>query len=195
MEAEFLRSKESENENTNEIKIILRESHIHPSFTWWSENFNLLFDALTRGYPIQMLAYERLLDDAENLVPAILRWSVDSKPKDWFPVKDLDLNIEDALGVIKPDRQTQFSQSVDDVEIPESVIATFDNFYASFADGNSILSDGLFRDLNKTQELLYPLIEQSKKAGRERRVERLLELGLSRKEVLRLLSQKRNKSR
>jgi len=47
---------------------------LHPGLRWWAENFALIRDVATRGYPAHVTTYDRLLERPAAEVDAVLSW-------------------------------------------------------------------------------------------------------------------------
>ena len=86
MEDEYMLSRPvKEGELSNEAKAIIRRPNIHSALVWWRDNFNLTFDALTRLYPINIVAYDRLLEAPEEVIAPVLKWCHRALPDDLLP--------------------------------------------------------------------------------------------------------------
>ncbi|MEM1417079.1 MAG: hypothetical protein AAGH15_19435 [Myxococcota bacterium] len=145
--------------------------HVPPVLEWWSENYALLSDVLTRRYPIHMVAYETTLAEPERIVPEAI---------EWLAAPDTDAAA--AAASVRPELRTQEGEREDD--LPEDVgdpneaieaehAAVFDALYARVRDRKGLDAD--FIDvLNATHEALQPRIEQALKAVRKVQAERRL---------------------
>ncbi|MEM6961845.1 MAG: hypothetical protein AAF550_08905, partial [Myxococcota bacterium] len=60
--------------NTSAEALLCPPVRPDPLLEWWSENFSLISDALTRRYPLHLTAYEATLDDPQKAVSDALHW-------------------------------------------------------------------------------------------------------------------------
>ncbi|MEO0322150.1 MAG: hypothetical protein AAF447_04290 [Myxococcota bacterium] len=143
--------------------------HVPPAIEWWSENYALLSDVLTRGHALHLVAYESTLAEPERTVPEAVAW---------LGVPELDAAA--AVAAVRPDLRTQDDTAReappaagDDPEsaVPPEAAEVFDALYARVRDRQGL--DGPFIDrLNATHELLQPRIEEAVGAVREERLRR-----------------------
>ena len=121
--------------------------YMAPALEWWTENFSLVSDIVTRRYPVYMVAYQSVLEDTDETLRAVFRWLGDGDP-------------ENAIAEVEPSLQTQG----DDVEaaavaLDSEVVETFDALYAVVYEQRPL--DQPFVDrLNETNRLLEERIEE-----------------------------------
>lgn len=127
---------------------------------WWTENFMLIRDIAIRRYPVHVQSYDGLLSDPAGVV---------DKTLDWLGLEGLD--VETAVGAVKPDNRTQRTSSdagtamPDDLNLDPDVIEMFDALYEQ-VHGGAGLTSTFIQELNVTNEKLTPLLraEQQKVA-------------------------------
>ena len=149
--------------------------HVPPALEWWSENYALLSDVLTRGHALHLVAYESTLGEPERIVPEAI---------EWLSVPDLDADA--AVAAVRPELRTQvdseeLSTPVEplpvpgddpDAVVPPEAAEVFDTLYARVRDRKGL--DGPFIDrLNETHEALQPRIEEAVGKVREERRRRM----------------------
>jgi hypothetical protein len=116
---------------------------------WWVENFSLVSDALTRGFPMHMVAYESVLTDPGSLIPEAL---------DWLGVDKID----EAVAVVDPQSQTQRSVAGDhpDPLVDRDEAQIFDEFYARVRDRQPLTGE-FIDELNATNDRLAERIAEA----------------------------------
>ena len=143
--------------------------HVPPALEWWSENYALLSDVLTRGHALHLVAYESTLGAPERIVREAIGW-LD------VPGADADA----AVAAVRPELRTQDDRAAEAPPVegddPSAAVGpeaaeVFDALYARVRDRKGI--DGPFIDrLNATHEALQPRIEEAVRAVREERLRR-----------------------
>jgi hypothetical protein len=128
-------------------------------YEWWAENFSLLSDFLTRGYPIHMVAYDTILDDPEPTVREAIEWLGAGDP-------------EAAVAAVKPTLRTQRTETLPTPdEIDADTASLFDELYARVRDRTGL--DGDFIDaLNAANDRLEPKIAERRREAHRRQIER-----------------------
>jgi hypothetical protein len=181
MELDYIRSLPKE--KTNNLKNVdltleelreLRKNPLHPVIEWWQDNYLLIRDFSTRRYPFHCVAYDKLLESPEEIVPKTLKWCFNGLPTDLrffdeelhresiFSVREaINLNIEEALNVIKPPSKTQARQKLPDLDFPfqDEFLEIFEEFYDSFYSKDAMLSSSFIEKLNDCHDVLEPFIK------------------------------------
>jgi truncated hemoglobin YjbI len=113
-----------------------------PALEWWVENFSLVSDALTRRYPMHMVAYESVLADPARLIPEALEWLGEG-------------NVAQAVAVVDPQARTQqlAEDAHPDPHVGADEARVFDAFYARVRDREPLTGD-FIDELNATNERL-----------------------------------------
>ncbi|UCH29646.1 MAG: hypothetical protein JSV06_01090, partial [Myxococcales bacterium] len=85
--------------------------YMPPVLEWWTENFSLVSDIVTRRYPVYMLAYEAVLSDPEATLTEVFEWLGEG-------------DVEAAIAKVEPSLRTQSAEldqdqdaDVSDIEI------------------------------------------------------------------------------
>lgn len=130
-------------------KELPRPVRLPPALEWWSENYSLLSDVLTRRYPIHWLAYDSVLARPAELIPEAIGW---------LGVGD----AEAAVAVVDPASRTQDTSSspVEAPEVEPEDARVFDAFYEQVRDRKPIEVD-FIDELNATNERLAPSIAEA----------------------------------
>jgi len=188
MENEYASQKiQKEGGQSHQVKAVLRRANIHPALIWWRENFDLLFDVLTRKYPVHLVAYDRLLEAPEEVIPLVLQWCNSSSKSDLLASKKIGLSMEKAIETVDLSMRTQKKPIIEEHGIPSFCIETFDDLYQCFYSGGSRIESSLVQKLNQSNQLLEPLIKEQRQQGIKQKIEDLLNLGLSPSEIDQLL--------
>jgi hypothetical protein len=184
----FLKQPDVEGEYSNQIKAILRRPKQHPAMVWWRDNFDLIFDALSRGYPVNIVAYDRLLDAPEEVIPTVLEWCNKKLSDDLFPHRPIGkLDIRKGVETVDPAMRTQISPIIDDHGLPEEITQTFDALYNCFHLEGSKLSKAFCQQLNHVHEMIDPIRKDHVQRILSGKRRALLKLGLSEEEVKKAL--------
>lgn len=125
---------------------------LSPVLEWWLENFMLIRDVATRGYPIQMQSYQRVLEDPEAAIAPVLQWLGAPRPADGLAV------VDDAL------RTQKASEAPSDVA-PEHA-RVFDELYDCVHRAKP-LTEAFLSKLNETHEVLVDAIEDERESVRK----------------------------
>ncbi len=184
----FLKQPDVEGEYSNEIKTILRRPTEHPAMVWWRDNFDLIFDVLTRKYPVNIVAYDRLLESPEEVVPPVLKWCNAKLDDDLFPHRPIkNLDIRKGVETVVPTMRTQVSPTVENHLLSDEIIQTFDALYDCFHHEGSKLSQEFCQQLNHVQDLIEPLRKEHRRNILNRKRRALLNLGLSEEDIKKAL--------
>jgi hypothetical protein len=119
--------------------------HLDPILEWWLENFLLIRDVTTRGYPTRLVAYESVLENPQGVLSEVFSW---------LGVGD----CEAACAAVHPEDRTQDNQAVSDLSHPQE--AVFDELYERIKLGTPFDADFLAR-LNDAHQALLPEITQA----------------------------------
>lgn len=95
--------------------------YMPPALEWWTENFSLVSDIVTRRYPAYMLAYESVLTDPERTLAHVFEWLGEG-------------DVGAAVAKVEPALRTQTADSdgdtaIGDVELEDEVIQAFDELH------------------------------------------------------------------
>lgn len=194
MEDEYMATQpEKEGELPRAVKAIVRRPNVHPVFVWWRDNFELLFDALTRKYPINLVAYDKLLESPETVIPLVLQWCNHSLEQDFFRSKAYDLKLEAAIQMVEKGMRTQKSPAVTAPGIPDHILQVFDDVYACFYQGGSRITNEFCTMLNTAHQEIEQLRILQEKEGKKQKILRLQDLGLSKNEIVEALKSRPNR--
>ncbi len=139
-----------------------RPPRIPPVLEWWSENFSLIRDIVTRRFRVHVQSYDGLLADPKRVIENTLAW-----------IGDEAIDVEAAVGAVKPTNRTQ-QRAADDAahrEFSPKAIEAFDLLYRTI-DERSGLDAALIGKLNEVHLELAPKLAAAKKAVQEARNER-----------------------
>ena len=114
---------------------------------WWTENFALVRDIVTRRYRVHVQSYDGLLRDPEKVVHETIEWLGRG-------------DATAALAAVKPSNRTQVRPESDSVE-PE-VAEVFELLY-QVVDERQGLTPPLIAKLNDTQKILGPRILEAQR--------------------------------
>ena len=140
----------------------VRPVRIPPVFEWWSENFALIRDIVTRRFRVHVQSYDGLLSDHKTVIENTLDWLCDK-----------DVDVAAAVAAVKPKNRTQ--QRDEDAPVPEGlsnkVIDAFELLYRT-VDERSGLDPALIGKLNEAHVEIAPRIAQAQKAVSDARAAR-----------------------
>lgn len=188
MEDEYMDAQpQNEGELPREVKVIIRRPNVSPVFIWWRDNFDLLFDTLTRKYPINLVAYDKLLENPENVIPLVLHWCNQGLEQDCFPTKQHKLDIEAAVQTVEKGLRTQKSPEITGHGIPDNLLEVFDELYACFYQGGSRITAEFCTMLNDANQKIELARKEKELEGKKQKILRLQDLGLSKSEILEVL--------
>lgn len=109
-----------------------------PAIQWWVENFSLVRDASTRGYPLQLQTYRQVLEEPRGPLEDALALMGSE-------------NIDAALGTVDPSRRTKKELQSQSVE--PRMAQMFDDFYGQVATGQAFDSTFVRACVGLTREL------------------------------------------
>lgn len=139
-----------------------RPVRIPPVFEWWSENFALIRDIVTRRFRVHVQSYDGLLSDPKTVIENTLDW-----------LGDKEVAVASAVAAVKPKNRTQ--QRHDDAPVPEGlsdkVVDAFELLYRT-VDERSGLDPALISTLNEAHVEIAPRIAQAQKAVSDARAAR-----------------------
>jgi len=140
----------------------VRPVRIPPVFEWWSENFALIRDIVTRRFRVHVQSYDGLLSDHKTVIENTLDW-----------LGDKDVDVAAAVAAVKPKNRTQ--QRDEDAPVPQGlsdkVIEAFELLYRT-VDERSGLGPALIGKLNEAHVEIAPRIAQAQKAVSDARAAR-----------------------
>ena len=146
------------------IRAQLKRGPIHPALEWWSENFSLIHNYAIRGYAFNLVSYSKLLESPDTIIPPVLRWAGGE-------------NIDKAVAIVNPKMRTQAQPAVDDIDLPQDILDTFDEFHGYFYEQKP-LTGPFSNRLNEVDAVLQPIIEDQKITELKRRDALLSGFGL-----------------
>ena len=120
---------------------------IPPLFEWWTENYMLVRDIVTRRYRVHVQSYDGLLRDPAKVITDTLGWIGEG-------------DLEQAIAAVKPKNRTQSRDEDEElgVELSDKEQEAFDLLYTT-VDERSALTAELITRLNDTQVSLAPRIK------------------------------------
>lgn len=124
-----------------------------PVLEWWTENFMLVRDIVTRRHRVHVQSYDGLLRDPQKVITDTLAWVGSG-------------DVTAAIAAVKPSNRTQAREEEDDDvgrDFPPEVRDAFDLLYAT-VDERRPLSVELITRLNETQIALAPRIKEAQMA-------------------------------
>ena len=116
-----------------------RRSPLPPAVEWWFENYELIRDFATRRYPINLVSYDRLLEDPERVIRGVVGWLGGGE-------------IEAAVAAVEPSLRSTSGAPAPAVDLSESTIALFD-----------ALHDAVYREQGLPASLLARLNEEQER--------------------------------
>ena len=125
-----------------------------PALRWWVENFALIRDIATRGYPAHVATFDRLLRDPAKEVATVFRWLEVGDSRAAIPAVDATLRTQSGCAKV-------YSGLGDSHE------AVFDELY-DFLDRGRDLSPAFVKKLNATDAALRPHIVEARDRARKR---------------------------
>lgn len=137
--------------------------YIPAALEWWTHNFSLISDVVTRRYPMFMVAYDAVIERPEATVGDVFEWLGEG-------------DVARAVAQVQPQLRTQVSDRCLEVSAAESglepaVVEVFDELYETVLRKREIEQSFVDR-LNATNELLEERIREALKDAAVRRQER-----------------------
>ena len=123
-----------------------------PLLEWWSENFMLVRDVVTRRYRVHVQSYDGLLRDPKQVVEETLGWIGSG-------------DIAAALAAVKPSNRTQERSADEEIglDLPPEVLEAFELLYQAVDERRPMTAELIGR-LNQTQVALAPRIKEAQQA-------------------------------
>ncbi len=118
---------------------------LEPLLEWWLENFLLVRDVATRGYPARLVSYARVVEEPDVWIPRMLRW----------------VGVDDAsagVATVDPQVRTQFADASPGAGLTDAHREAFDTLYGVAHDGVN-LTPALIEMLNNVHNELVGEIE------------------------------------
>ena len=112
---------------------------------WWLDNYLVVRDIATRGYPARITTYHRVLRDPRSVVTEVFRYLGAG-------------DVEAAVERVSPETRTQHMPDVE-AEIDPEHIALFDELFTTVDEGRG-LSVELITKMNAVHEALLPQVDQ-----------------------------------
>ncbi len=136
-----------------------RPPRIPPVLEWWSENFSLIRDIVTRRFRVHVQSYDGLLADPKGVIENTLDW-----------LGDDEIDVAAAVAAVKPKNRTQRREDDDDAhrDFSSKAIDAFDLLYRTI-DERSGLDAGLIGTLNEVHLELAPKLAAAQKAVQDAR--------------------------
>jgi hypothetical protein len=123
-----------------------------PVLEWWTENFTLVRDIVTRRYRVHVQSYDGLLRDPPRVIEDTLTWLGSG-------------DVAAAVAAVKPSNRTQArdEQEAAGEEFPPEIREAFELLYTA-VDERRPLTAELITALNRTQVALAPRIKEAQQA-------------------------------
>lgn len=130
---------------------------------WWTHNFSLISDVVTRRYPMFLVAYDAVIRAPEDTLGEVFEWLGDG-------------DVERAIAHVKPELRTQVDDVVADFVdadcgLEPEVVDVFDELYDTVLHMREI-DQALVDRLNATNERLAERIDHALRDVARRRRER-----------------------
>ncbi|MEM6291828.1 MAG: hypothetical protein AAGA54_11200 [Myxococcota bacterium] len=131
-----------------------RPVRIPPVYEWWSENFSLIRDLVTRRHRVHVQSYDGLLANPKQVIEDTLAW-----------LGDEDVDVAAAVAAVKPKNRTQSrdDDAAPPMDLSPKVVEAFDLLYRT-VDERSGLDAGLITRLNEAHVELAPKIVAAQQA-------------------------------
>ena len=129
--------------------------YMPPVLEWWTENFSLVSDIVTRRYPVYMLAYEAVLSDPEATLTEVFEWLGEG-------------DVEAATAKVEPSLRTQKAEPDDrseasDVEMEDDIVEAFDELH-DIVRAKRALEQAFVDRLNEVNERLSDRVSEALQA-------------------------------
>jgi hypothetical protein len=133
------------------------------AFEWWTHNFSLISDVVTRRYPMFMVGYDAVVESPEKTLGEVFAWLGDG-------------DVRRAIEQVRPQLRTQDPDRCNNAEDAESglepeIIEVFDELYETVLCMREI-DQGLVDRLNVTNERLSARIDKALREVARQRCER-----------------------
>jgi hypothetical protein len=160
----YTMEREAKQSQVNEQSAVPPPAHIPSALEWWTHNFSLISDVVTRRYPMFMLGYDAVVREPEATLGEVFEWLGGG-------------DVQQAIQQVQPQLRTQDgggTPETDDVEsgLEPAVVEVFDELYETVLRKREIQQAFVDR-LNATNELLTMRIDEAirdvAKQRRERR--------------------------
>lgn len=129
-----------------------------PLLEWWMENFLLVRDVATRGYPTRLVSYARVVEEPEVWIPRMLQWAGVGDPDAAVAAVDPSVRTQNAAG-----ERPEAAAGLTDAQV-----AAFDLLYSVAHDGTPLDEDAI-ASLNAVHAELVGEIETQLAAARRAR--------------------------
>ena len=137
---------------------------LEPLLEWWLENYTLIRDVATRGYPIRLISYDRIVTEPDRWIPKMF---------EFIGAGD----AAQAIARVDPGVRTQRVDATDEPEVPHGCKDAFDAMYAIAHEGAPVTPE-LIEEFNRVHEILSEPIEEALRevrfAATKRRLARLV---------------------
>jgi hypothetical protein len=128
---------------------------VSPALEWWTENFTLVRDIVTRRLRVHVQSYDGLLEDPEKVIADTCKWLGEG-------------DVAGAVAAVRPSNRTQRALEGDG-EIDPEIAEVFDTLYDT-VHRHQAITPTFVQKLNATHAKLGPrLLEQRREAMREAR--------------------------
>ncbi len=143
--------REAKKKNRDGKTTIPPPAYMPAALEWWTENFSLVSDFVTRGYPLYMVAYDSVLEEPEATLRRVFGWMANG-------------DVDAAIAQVNQSLRTQDVKSeTEDWGIEPSIGAVFDELY-ELVRNEQKLTQPFVDKLNETHERLEPQIVDAAKA-------------------------------
>ncbi len=132
--------------------------YVPPELEWWSDNFSLISDALTRRYPLHMVSYDAVLERPSELIPEAIEWLGGG-------------DTTEAVAAVKHTLRTQDDTTHADytLALDTDVVQLCDELYRR-VHVREPLTGELIDALNAAHDKLYPQIQAARRRAHQSRL-------------------------
>lgn len=132
--------------------------HVPPELEWWSDNYALLSDALTRRYPLHMVSYDAVLTRPSELIPEAIAWLGGGDNAAAVAVVQAELRTQ------RVDKHEEYVLALDD-----DIANLCDELYRRVHEREPLTGD--FIDaLNAADERMHPRIKEARRRAHQSRL-------------------------
>lgn len=129
-----------------------RAPRLEPHLEWWLDNYLLVRDIATRGYPARITTYHRILREPEAVLSEVFRFLGAG-------------DVAAAVAAVQPETRTQHDPQID-ARVDREHAALFDELFHTVDQGQG-LSVALLEHMNEVHASLLPEIEAQTTRVRE----------------------------
>lgn len=196
-DAYTLQQPDKANAVSNQARVIIRHSPLRPALQWWRDNYRLFTDIYGRGYPVEIVTYDRLLSEHSTIIPEVIDWILLEQTDDIFrsvPIPT-DIDVQKAIDAVKPDLRTQEKPVYIDDSIPDGAIDTFDLLYHDMSHPHPQVSKSLVDKLHETHQIMKGIMQACEREEEDKKRQLLRELGWNSTKIERELLARKTKKK